>query len=164
MGDKRLLLEIPDPIWAGILRALRSDPNAVLDLEMVCKSLRGRLQAHLSILQAHLELSYQQLLWHQRTDLFELERLLELTPNLGTSRSRGIPALGHAANQSTNHSLRAELSHTLHRATMLQQFHVSAAEQAELDEVVRSYASQSAALQLRIAETSQQVILFSVIR
>lgn len=76
MGDRRLLLEVPDLAWAGILQGLTNDPQTILDLELVCKQLRQRQRPLLDRLCARLQVAHRAGDQVMKRHCAELERSL----------------------------------------------------------------------------------------
>lgn len=75
MQDSRLLLEVPDLAWAGIVQALTNDPQATLNLELVCMRLRQRQQPMLSRVCARLHVAHTSADQMLEQELAEVDRL-----------------------------------------------------------------------------------------
>ena len=158
MKDKRLLLDLPDITWASVLQLLDSNPEAILNLELVCTRVRSRQQALLSSLHARLQLSYRQQIIALGIEFDKLERCLEdildLSEDGWTSKT---PRLGAAAKQSMSQSRTISQSHVRRRDAMVKKFGVSDAQLAELITAVGGYASHIAATHQESLVVSGQV-------
>ena len=133
MADPRLLLDLPDPVWALMLQALRAVPKSVVNLELVCVRLRDKQRPLLPALLARLALSHQQeaRLMHNLVAMLK-PRMLAIGTACQESDFSSIPDFFAAPEGIIAQTFRERKAHAVTRQALVQDFGPSFSEQAQL--------------------------------